>query len=450
VYGPPPDPRQVLVELTLAEHGLLIALCVALGLALSGLFFVRRLPEPARVLAFVLGQVIALTSPLFLVLDRWVLGSYPTIDKAGSLLFYLDGVHQRLTLQPVESLTDPAARLIGVHVGHLWITQVFDLVLQPFGAMNAQGMLWMVLGWLFAALFVREVSTHRDWGTALTLGFPFGMGLHVLRDLNWYTIEKVAVGLLALFAFTTLKALREGGRWRLLAGLAYALMAWINWYLALVGACSAALALLIQWLWGARQRQRPSSDLLLACLASAICALPLVLLQLALLSGEGTLGDPEAFLYERAMLDSFELWPPRWNRLELWRAVNLPFVGLGLYALRRRDPLLWGMGALAGLLLLLALGPMPFEGVWNPVYMGLRELVPGFWRIAKPEVFFEGSYLLLLAMASRALDRPLPRWLYPLLLIGWLWAVRSHPVYPGFSEFLPLELSEGWTQQVGL
>lgn len=67
MYGPPPDPRQVLVELTLAEHGLLIALCVALGLALSGLFFVRRLPEPARVLAFVLGQVIALTSPLFLV-----------------------------------------------------------------------------------------------------------------------------------------------------------------------------------------------------------------------------------------------------------------------------------------------------------------------------------------------------------------------------------------------
>ena len=440
----------MLVPLSWDEHGLLIAACVALGLGLSSLSFLRRLPESVRALAFVLGQVIALTSPLFLVLDRWVYGSYPTIDKAGSLLFYLDGVHQRLTWSPLESLTDPAARLIGVHIGHLWITQVLDLVLQPFGAMNAQGLLWVVLGWLFAAMFVREVSTHRDWPTALMLGFPFGMGLHVFRDLNWYTIEKVAVGLLALFAFTMWRALTQGGRWRLLAGAAYALMAWINWYLALVAAFAAALALLIQWLWGLKVRRRPAWDLALACLAASLFALPLVLLQLGLLSGQGTLGDPEAFLYERALLDSFELWPPRWNRLELWRAVNLPFVALGLYALRRREPLLWGMGALAGLLFLLALGPRPLEGVWNPLWMGLRELVPGFWRVAKPEVFFEGSYLLLLAMASRALDRPLPRWLYPLMLIGWFWAVRCHPVYPGFSEFLPLELSGSWMQQVGL
>ena len=450
MYGPPPDPRQVLVQLDWSEHGLLIALCVALGLALSSLFFVKRLPEPARVLAFVVGQVVTLTSPLALVLDRWVFGAYPTIDKAGSLLFYLDGVHQRLAFHPIDSLSDPAARLIGVHIGHLWITQLFDLVLSSFGAMNAQGMLWMVLGWLFAAMFAREVSTHRDWPTALMLGFPFGMGLHVFRDLNWYTIEKAAVGMLALFAFALLKALKEGGRWRWLAGAAYALMAWINWYLALVAAFAAALALLIQWLWGLKRRERPSWDLALACVASAVCAIPLVVLQLLLLSGEGTLGDPEAFLYERAMLDSFELWPPRWNRLEVWRAINLPFVALGLYALRRREPLLWGMGVLAGLLFLLALGPMPFEGVWNPAWMGLRELVPGFWRIAKPEVFFEGSYLLLLALASRALDRPLPRWLYPVLVLGWVLAVRMHPVYPGFTEFVELELSESWMQQVGL
>ena len=80
------------------------------------------------------------------------------IDKAGSLLFYLDGVHQRMLLHPWLSPGDPAARLIGVHVGHLWITEIFDLVYSPVGAFNAQALLYPALAWYGAWLLLRDLS----------------------------------------------------------------------------------------------------------------------------------------------------------------------------------------------------------------------------------------------------------------------------------------------------
>ena len=42
----------------------------------------------------------------WLSFDTWVYGSYPTIDKAGSMVFYLDGVHLRMLTDPAASLQD--------------------------------------------------------------------------------------------------------------------------------------------------------------------------------------------------------------------------------------------------------------------------------------------------------------------------------------------------------
>lgn len=441
MYGPPPDPLQILVPSGPGDQPVAWAICVVLGLALSALVFQRRVPVLARMLAFITGQVTLLTAPFAAMWPTHVLGSWPTIDKTGSLLFYLDGVHQRMVLQPLDSLADPAARLIGVHIGHLWIVELFDLALEPFAAFNLQGLFWVVVGWLGAALLAR---TQTSWWNALLLGFPFGMGLHVFRDLNWYTIEKAAVGLLAVFAWTLMRAWQDGGRWRWLSAVAYVGMAWINWYLALVGAAGAALALGVVLVWD-RGRAR---DLALACAACSLGVLPLVGWQLGLLSGEQTLGDPELFLYERAMLDNVTLWPPQWNRMELWRAVNLPLVALAIWA-AVVDRTSRGLGLVAVGLLTLALGPRLIGEVWNPVYMGIRAVIPGFWRVAKPEVFFEGTYLCLIAMAARGLPIELPRWAYVPLAVGWILVVRTHPVYPPVTEYTEQRLDPAWMEHLG-
>lgn len=449
MYGPPPDPRQVLLSLPIGEFWALYLFCALLGLGLSAGALLRGLPAAARAALFVLGQVVLLTAPLAAVLDQVVLGSWPTLDKAGSLLFYLDGVHRRVLLDPLGSVEDPAARLIGVHLGHLWVVELFDLVLSPLGAFNAQGLLNVALGWWAASLLAREEGA--GWPHAVALGFPFGMGLHVFRDLNWYTVEKSAVGWLALFAVALVRAARGGSaRWAALAAGAYVLAAWMNWYLALVGAAGAALALALCLIG---ERGRPSAGtwaLGRACVACALAALPLVLLQGALLRGPQTLGDPERFLIERAIPDSFTLVPLRWNRLELHRALNGVVLGLALWAaLRRwedRAVRLWvgvGLGLFA-----LSLGPRLAPGLPNPVYELPRLWLPGFWRVAKPEVFFEGSYLALIALAARgAAALSPPAGLYLLFPLGWLLVVRSHPVYPPLAEPSELSLDPGWVER---
>ena len=428
MYGPPPDPREIVA---VVDDPMLWVAAIVLGLLVSAVALVPQLPAWARAWAFCQGQVIALTAPLATVSTELVYGSWPTIDKTGSLLFYQQGVHRAVTLDPMGAADNPMARLIGVHVGHLWLVEAFDVFVPTFAAFNLLGLTLPAFGWWAASLWVRRTSG--SWVTAVLCGFPFGMGLHVFRDLNWYTIEKAAVGFLAVFAVLLWRAWEDGGRWRWLAAGAYALMAFMNWYLALVGAVAAALALLTD---------PRSKNLWAACVASAVAALPLVALQFSLLQGAQTVGDPETYLYGRAMLDNVGLFPPMWNRLEGWRALNVPLVLLGLWGFRTSRGR--ALALVAGVLLLLSLGPQLADGVWNPLYMGIRAVVPGFWRVAKPEVFFEGTYLCLLASAGMALRRPLPRWLYVPLVVGWLLVVRSHPVYPAFTEYQEWTLDPNW------
>ena len=188
MYGPPADPRQRIAPVEIFDAPEAYVFCILLGIAVSLAALWRAPNVRVRAAFFILGQSILLTAPLAAFLDTWMYGSYPTIDKAGSMVFYLDGVHLRMVSSPIASLHDPAARLIGVHVGHLWVTELFDLFLSPMGAFNAQAFFYPALGWYCAWLLFDEVTEKPR--VSMLMAFPFGMGLHVFRDLNWYTIEK--------------------------------------------------------------------------------------------------------------------------------------------------------------------------------------------------------------------------------------------------------------------
>lgn len=458
MYGPPPDPREVAVAAGLLSDPAGLLLCVALGGALSVGWTWRRAPMALRALLLILGQTVLLTAPLLSRIDTSWFGAFPTIDKEGSLLFYLDGVHVRLLLDPLASLSDPAARLIGVHVGHLWVTALFDLGLSPMGAFNAQALLYPALGWWCAWLLLRDVCG--DERVALLMAMPFGLGLHVFRDLNWYTIEKAAVFWLALYAWALHRSWRDGGRSTLLAPVVYLLGAWMNLYMGLVAAALGGLALLAVAVDAARRRSwTPGLSRVLGATAGcALLGLPLAVWQGLLMSGVGaSLGTPEQFLWERAALDGFSLSPLRWNRLEVWRALDPVALSLALTGLvcSRQDRRVRFAGAAGLVLFVLSIGPVlwPAGPIENPLYGLLRALVPGFWRVAKPEVFFEGTWLLLLSVAAVELTRRRPSGrallvLYGFMLVGWVALVRAHPVYPGFSAPADTTLAPGWEQRV--
>lgn len=469
-YGPPPDPRQLTVDLSLAADPTGHAVCLgiaALAAALAWWSSRKQLPQIAACWA-IFAVVIAFTTPWLYHLDHLWFGDFPTIDKEGSLLFYLDGVHRRLYAAPLAAPDDAAVRLIGVHAGHLWLTAAFDTVLSPMGAFNAQALLQAALGWGCASWLVAEVlavnhdNTHTDvvlpWWAVLAAGFDFGMGLHVFRDLNWTTIEKGGVFWLALFAVALLRAARHGGRYTLAPAAVYLPMALYNLYFAIVAAFMGALALA-----GCLTRPTLRRRLALAALGCTAVGVPVAAAQLAIQAGGPALATPERFLWERAGLDGFSVWPLRWNRLEVWRACNPVAACLAVVGLAQARKQWWLIPTLASaaLLFIVSIGPVVVPGdapdaprLTNPVYLALHHAVPGFWRLAKPEVFFEPVWLLGLVFAGLGLAHlykrsPVSTKFAALgILVVWWPLVRLHPAFPGTSQPIDSALDADWKQRV--
>ena len=114
MYGPPPT-HASFPALGPRRSAIAWAVTLAVGaLLLAGW---RARPRRAQRAASS-GLTVVLTAPALGLLDAGVWGAFPTIDKEGSLLFYLDGVHQRARA-PLDAAGDPASRLIGVHTGTL-------------------------------------------------------------------------------------------------------------------------------------------------------------------------------------------------------------------------------------------------------------------------------------------------------------------------------------------
>ncbi|MAY81440.1 MAG: hypothetical protein CL930_11730 [Deltaproteobacteria bacterium] len=450
MYGPPPDPRQKLAPVEIFDVPEAYLWCFGIGLLLTLAALWRRPGHNLRAALFITGQTIALTAPLTVFVDTWVYGSFPTIDKAGSLLFYLDGVHERMFFHPIASLLDPAASLIGVHVGHLWITAFFDTFLTPMGAFNAQALLYPILAWWCSWWLFNTVTKNPR--VSMLMAFPFGMGLHLFRDLNWYTIEKAAIFLVPLFLNLCFLAWRDGGKARWGAMVLLPISMWINVYLGLINAGMLIFVWAALWLSSDSHRLRFTK----VAVGALVCTSPLIVWQWWLTNGNMQLGTPEAFLWERAALDSFTLSPLRWNRLEVHRSLNVVAFGLAIWGLRRSRWVgvvrLASMAALA--FFLLSLGPtLHGFSIDNPVYMAVRSIVPGFWRVAKPEVFFHVTWLMLLGIAAIQLQRSqwsqrsIGIW-YTVFVFAWLLMVRTHPAYPPMTQPVPVQLDPNWAEDV--
>ncbi len=408
LYGPPVDPR----ELAVFPEPWAWALSLLVGALLLAWGWKRSS------LATVLGAVIVLTAPALAMVPVATWGHFPTIDKAGSLSFYKLGAHWASFDTSAE-----ATRLIGVSMGHLWVSAALDTFLAPFAAMNAQALLNLGLGWYFGARVCAAAGSSP--GAALVGGMGFGLGLHALRDVNWYTVEKCGQGWLALYVLCLVRAHRVGGRWVAGAGVAYFWAFYYNSYWGVLGALAGGLALAFG---NAGSRA--------AVAASCLGGLPFVILQLPALNND-SLPEPAAFA-QRAALDV--LTPVAWNRLELWRAVDLAAVALAAVALgaARRphvEPSPGGARVTTPFLVLcvavptvLALGPA------TPLWTAFSAL-PGMWRFAKPETFFHLAVLALGVLASRGVDRLKldARAVLSVQAALWLWAVRAHAVYPQFS-----------------
>ena len=450
MYGPPPDPRQQLAPVEIFDCPEAYIACFLLGGLVSALGLVGRWPAWLRAGAFVLGQTIVLTAPLAYFLDDYVYGSFPTIDKAGSMAFYLDGLHHRVMAHPIDSIQDPAARLVGVHVGHLWVTWVFDWLFSPMGAFNAQALLYPFMAWWVASLLFYDLTGNLR-GSVL-MSFPFGLGLHVFRDLNWYTIEKAAIFWIPLFLLMLHRVWRDGGRWTYAAPLVLLLSTWMNIYLGMLNAGFMVLALLaVLWV-----RDKAIRRFGLTCALCVVAIAPLVFWQWLMLRVGPQLGTPETFLWERAALDTFTLSPPRWNRLEAHRALNLVVLGVAFWGFHR---IRW-VGMIRFLLVVaiiffgLSLGPfLDSDGTKNPLYLVTRAIVPGFWRVAKPEVFFHMTWLLVSGIAAFQANRAgwskrLMVVMYIIFVAGWLVMVRSHPAYPPMTMPVGVKLDPNWEDRV--
>ena len=433
--GPPVDPREIIYQASISQY----AFSIVFGSIFLFISYRLRQKELLAKFLFSLGSVFLLTAPWIGSISDAVIGAYPTIDKQGSLLFYLDGVHQRALLQPLHSLTDPAYRLIGFHVGHFWIVSFFDILLSPFAAYNAQMFVNLICNLYFGIILLEKmnVSSKKSIFFALILGLQ----LHVFRDIHWYTIEKSS--LFWIFGFwiyiVELCKVKTNYPWWGL-GILYFLSTWMNFYwgivLAILGSLYAIQMLRAPFL----QHLRFWKGILFC----GILGLIIGVIQLQLSDPHHSFASPAQF-QERAILDSFSLYPLHWNRMHIWQAINPVVLLLAGLACRQKMISMFEFILALGFFLL-ALGPQ-IIGLSNPIYL-LLSIIPGLWRLAKPEIFFLITYTLLIIWAGRArLPSQLKSIAIFLMLLLWLVGLRTSKAYPYLTEYIPGELPENWEQR---
>lgn len=419
MYGPPPDPGQVLVAAPLAAWAWSAAAACAL------LFAAKRTRGGLQLALATAGGLFALTAPMGGMLGTAVVGSYPTIDKAGSLHFFREGVHWH-----VLDASNAGVQLIGVHLGHLWVVQLLALVLPDWAGFNVESFVNLWLAWWCTSAWLEHQGARR--AEALLLAIPFALNLHQFRDINWYTVEKTAIFLLPLWALSCSK--RRVGACAAVGALAMFLNVYMGVLIAAMGA------------WWAMRSAVARDGRALGCIAATAAGMvPFAAWQAVLMHGAHAPGTPAQFLNERAALDIVSVVPWAWNRLEGWRAMNLLVLvcaavwTYGEVTWRRSGWVIVGAGLTVGL----SLGPS-VGGVPNPLYMALFYALPGFWRVAKPETFFFIPWLLAVTACTqvvRTLDlgRRGVTVLGVVLLLGWAWGVRGHAVYPSSYSRPPAE-----------
>jgi hypothetical protein len=244
-----------------------------------------------------------------MVPDNVIWGAYPTVDKQASLLFYLNSAHH-IPLFNIDELRSHAPlRLIGIHIHHMWVTEFFDLFLPLSKALNFHALFNIWLTVFCAYLYIQKVTKKSKY-ISLAGALCFGLSLHVFRDIQWYTIEKSGLYWVPLFLWA-LETQRQSNKLNIWVPIIWFISAFYNLYFSLIMALYFAFVLV----WNRNQ-------LLLRSALSFIPPVGLVLFfQWWVMHNGPQLGTAQDF-FTRSTLDVLEIWPPLWNRLELWLLIS--------------------------------------------------------------------------------------------------------------------------------
>ena len=411
----------------------------------------------------VLGITALLTAPWVSVLHKAVIGAYPTIDKEGSLLFFEHGVHHLWLTDSSRSLMETGLPLVGIQVGHLWLTQVFAWFVPTFVAFNIQSIVHIclnvlaVLFWLDSFEKRSYTQRHIQWYEIKSwiVGFIIGAQLHVFRDIHWYTVEKSA--LFPLFVFWgILHRLRHKEEHRALHSpialmTVYTLAGLYNFYWAIL-----LPILTLAYVTPTNTKNKQFRQAITGCIAVGLL---LGFGQWSLQSAKFQFAEVSAFKI-RAGLDIFSISTLDWNRMGFWRPINPLILGIvalmGIQNLRKHQStttfhnhqdnqstiaeakthrrLWWCMA----LFCTLSLGPnLPFE-IANPIYKAFQ-LLPGMWRFAKPEIFLILPYAFVAkqAISSETLFKKQTDYgVWTLIVLVYLCGLYSSPAFPYMTQFI--------------
>lgn len=401
-----------------------------------------------------IGTVVVVTTPWISTLHKAVIGSYPTIDKEGSLLFFEHGVHHLWFTAPEIPLNETGLTLIGLHVGHLWVTELFHLFVPTFVAFNLQMMLHLglnvlsVLFWLDGWKSLKEKEWQK-WIIAIVIGAQ----LHVFRDIHWYTIEKSALFPLFLFWGVLVRLYKsdvgtqQSIHWSWLP-LCYGFAGLYNFYWAIL-LPFVSLAYTDVGLFNTKSKRLKG---LMGCI---VIGLFMGWAQLSIQSTAQYFAEGSEF-QKRAALDIFDVSSLDWNRMGFWKPLNPIILSMGLLVIGTKFQqfkvdttshenadgvqyttrfnisewtLLLSMGILTTLL---SMGPNITSTIVNPIYIGFQWL-PGMWRFAKPEIFLLIPYAIC---ARIVLEKEWNRWLWVAISIVYLLGLYLSTAFPYTTEFI--------------
>ncbi|MEC8380694.1 MAG: hypothetical protein VXZ96_10260 [Myxococcota bacterium] len=384
-----------------------------------------------------LAWTILLTAPtLFLPVDL-IWGAYPTLDKKTSLLMYLDHAHG-LPIDNIDVLKGHTPLfLIGIHISHLWVTEIFDVLFSTCQSINFHSLFNLWLSTFVAGLFIERRIPNHIW-CSLIGGLSFGLSLHQFREIQWYTIEKTGIYWLPLFLFVLDMTIERKSK-SLIPALIWMGSAMYNLYASLLLAGCG-------FIYGLFYRTKTAWFTLSFCI---LAGMTIGGLQYTLMTLGPEIATEVAF-QNRAALDTVQLWPPMWNRLEMWCFISpLMVIGLWVTTAKKQQNILDLAIALS--FVLLSFGPELISGVRNPVYLMFSQ-VPGMWRMAKPEFFFTVVYLLLCLWMAKGLSilgwNSYPKRLLTAFVLIWVISCRLHPVYPEYSQYKPAKLDPNWEERV--
>jgi len=367
-----------------------------------------------------------MTSPWLSTLTESVIGAYPTIDKEGSLFFFNQGVHTEWLKHPSTAFDNTGLQLIGVHIGHLWLIEVWSWLVSPISAFNIQMLANLIFNAMAVWWWLDDSDDHQPEWIGLLTAVLLGAQLHVFRDIHWYTIEKSMLFPIFLY-WGVLNRLPHNSKMAIWIPILYTMATLLNFYWGIL------LGLLTLFQYGLNRQYHHLSVFKPIAMAGLV-GIALGILQMTLQSDARRFAEATDFL-TRASLDIFDFHTVQWNRMEFWQSINIPIcLYFGWLLMHRRIPV--QSIILGTVFLMLSLGPMLTSGISNPVYT-IFSIIPGMWRFAKPEIFFFVPYAIMVHSTFKApISSKNRTWFWGIVAIFYLVGLYSSPAFPHQSVFV--------------